>query len=386
MQAYTFKSINQDVLKKSRSGGIFTFLSDEIINKNGVVYGAILDDTLFVRHFRSTTKFDRDKMRGSKYVQSYLGSIFSNVVNDLKNGKYVLFSGTACQVSGLLSFCKILHINTQNLYTIDILCHGVPSPKIYKDYLEWYERKYKDAILNFDFRNKIKYGWHDHKETIYMENHTVDSNKYASLFYSSNITRPSCFTCKYKTLDRISDITIGDAWKLNNDSENEFFGVSLVLLNTEKGRNLFDLVKQFGDHKKININDYMQQALKKPYEMPNTRKKFWYLYKNKGLEFYLNDTFIYKIKRYYYMKIKKFSNSNENIRPKNELLDIPSLFGEENECCGCTACLNVCPKNAIMMKENEEGFLYPTIDKNKCVNCKLCVKVCDFKIDNNYFS
>ena len=137
-KVYAVKHKNLDTRMESRSGGIFTALSDYCLENGGVVYGCILRDDLTAGHFRAENKQQRNLMRGSKYIQSDMGDTFKNVKNDLDNGHRVLFSGTSCQVKGLKSF---LGKEYDNLFCVDIVCHGVPSLAVWKSYLDWQEKR-----------------------------------------------------------------------------------------------------------------------------------------------------------------------------------------------------------------------------------------------------
>ena len=150
-------------IMKSRSGAAFVAISDYILEKGGVVYGAGYKDHFRVAHKRATTKEERDEFRGSKYVQSDLTGIFRQVKEDLKQGLTVLFSGTPCQTSGLSSYIgKSLR---KNLFLVDIVCHGVPGPYIWRDYLTYIEKKHGSRVVKVNFRDKERYGWKAHKET-----------------------------------------------------------------------------------------------------------------------------------------------------------------------------------------------------------------------------
>ena len=161
--AYAARHKDMDEVMKSRSGAAFVAISDYILEQGGVVYGAGYKDHFRVAHKRATTKEERDEFRGSKYVQSDLTGVFRQVKQDLKNGLTVLFSGTPCQTSGLNSYVgKKLR---GNLVLIDIVCHGVPGPYIWRDYLAYLEKKQGDTITMVNFRDKEKYGWGAHHET-----------------------------------------------------------------------------------------------------------------------------------------------------------------------------------------------------------------------------
>ena len=161
--AYAARHKDMDKIMKSRSGAAFIAISDYILEKGGVVYGAGYKDHFRVAHKRATTKEERDEFRGSKYVQSDLTGVFKQVKEDLKRGLTVLFSGTPCQTSGLSSY--IGRRLRENLFLVDIVCHGVPGPYIWRDYLAYIEKKHGSRVVKVNFRDKEIYGWKAHKET-----------------------------------------------------------------------------------------------------------------------------------------------------------------------------------------------------------------------------
>lgn len=166
--AYAARHKDMDEIMKSRSGAAFAAISDYILEQGGVVYGAGYKDHFRVAHKRATTKEERDEFRGSKYVQSDLSGVFRLIKQDLKNGLTVLFSGTPCQTSGLNSYVgKKLR---ENLVLIDIVCHGVPSPYIWRDYIAYLEKNQGAPIVWVNFRDKQKYGWAAHHETFKFKN------------------------------------------------------------------------------------------------------------------------------------------------------------------------------------------------------------------------
>lgn len=170
LQPIAYAARHKDIseVMKSRSGAAFVAISDYILEQGGVVYGAGYKDHFRVAHKRAATKEERDEFRGSKYVQSDMTGVFRQVKEDLKNGLVVLFSGTPCQTSGLNAFVgKKLR---ENLYLVDIVCHGVPGPYIWRDYLEYLEKKHGSKITYVNFRDKELYGWKAHKETFKFEN------------------------------------------------------------------------------------------------------------------------------------------------------------------------------------------------------------------------
>ena len=264
-----------DVRMASRSGGIFTALSDRTLENDGVVYGCVLNEDFTAVHIRAENNQIRDLMRGSKYIQSDLRDTFSSVKADLENGRRVLFSGTSCQVAGLRAY---LQNNYPRLLCVDIVCHGVPSPLVWKEYLKWHEKKNGSKVTSVNFRNKQDFGWKVHIETIGFENGKyVNSEVFKNLFYSHVVLRPSCFKCPYKDVVHPGDITIADYWGIDNAAPgfNDNKGVSLVLINNDKGKSIFDSVKNELDVVETRIEDSMQPPLKAPFPEPQNRVSFW---------------------------------------------------------------------------------------------------------------
>lgn len=285
--AYAVKHKIVSERKKSRSGGAFVVLSDYILKQGGTIYGSKLKDNLEVIHSRAESKQTRDEFRGSKYVQSEMGDIISQVIEDLKSERYVLFSGTPCQVAGLINAVKIKRVDTNKLYTCDLVCHGVPSPKIYKDYINYIEEKNSKKVVNINFRDK-SYGWKSHYETFYFNDGTkLTTDYFKELFYKHYILRDSCFECHYANRERVSDITIADFWGIDEILP-EFYdelGVSLILTNTKKGEELFNINKDKVDYKECDI----EKALKEnpntttPSKPPEDLEKFWKYYYLSGI-------------------------------------------------------------------------------------------------------
>ena len=311
-KVYAVKHKDEATRAASRSGGVFTALSDQVLSKGGVVYGCILTEDFNAVHIRADDTEERNRMRGSKYIQSKLGDTFKNVKVDLDAQKNVLFSGTSCQVAGLK---KYLGKKYSNLICVDIVCHGVPSAKVWNEYLNWQAQKNKSNIVSVDFRNKKDFGWHDHVETIRFENNRVVNRKvFTNLFYGHNILRPSCYECPYKSVMHPGDITIADYWGIEK-AASEFDdnkGVSLVLINNESGAGVFEIVKERLIWKQTKLEDSLQPPLKAPFPKPHNREQFWRDFKNKPFEYIAkkyggiglmnkSKTFLRKIKR----KIKK---------------------------------------------------------------------------------
>ena len=269
----------------SRSGGVFVCCSDWILQQNGVVYGAILNGVI-CEHQRATSIEDRDRMCYSKYVQSDSSHIWSLIKNDLLVGRKVLFSGTPCQVDALYSYLKKCKVSDCNLYTMDLICHGAPSPKLFAEYIEYLEKLYEGKITDFQFRDKTICGWDDHIETFYIKGKKYASSKWRDIYYSNGINRLSCSKCKYAAMNRVGDITFGDAWGIRKEAP-DFYdnrGASVVIVNTDKGKELLTIMTALCDVRKASIQGMMQHNLRKPSLPKVNRERLWQDYRDGGIK------------------------------------------------------------------------------------------------------
>lgn len=241
----TYAAFATEKPSQSSSGGSFYSIAHAVLSNGGVVYGAYLTTDLNVIHIRVDNKESLYKLCGSKYVQSLISpDLYKSIETDLKNEKQVLFIGTPCQVAGVKLF---LRRNYENFYTIDLICHGVPSPKVFSDFINYCKKLRRHKITGFIFRDN-RDGWNNiFKSTIKYEDsiqeyNTGLSNLWNRLFFSELITRPSCHECRFATTQRVGDLTLGDFWGIKNVPvaiHNK--GVSLILCNTHKGRELLSI-------------------------------------------------------------------------------------------------------------------------------------------------
>lgn len=255
--AYAAYNKDEAIRKQSSSGGIFTLLAEEILDRNGVVFGASFDKEFKVCHTYIESKDELLKFRGSKYVQSSIGDTYKKAKIFLENDKYVLFTGTPCQIEGLKSF---LNKDYEKLYTQDIICHGVPSPKVWEKYKEYRNKKDKNELKKVNFRNKDN-GWKEYNMDFeynrfqYKINHNNDL--YMKAFLRNTILRDSCYNCQFKKKNRISDITLADFWGIEKvlPQMDDNKGTSLVIVNTEKGKELIEKIKSKIMFKQVNLED-----------------------------------------------------------------------------------------------------------------------------------
>lgn len=302
IKGYALKHKDLPTRMKSRSGGAFAGISDYILSLGGIIYGAVYNDDYSVSHFRCDSKEDLKKIQGVKYIQSEMGDIFSSVKTDLKDGKYVFFSGTACQVAGLIAFLG--KTDTSKLFTADLICHGVPNNMIWQEFLRWNERKYKGKLQNAMFRDK-SYGWMPHFDSVTINGKKHKTKKYCLMFYENDILRPSCYECKYANLDRVADFTLGDFWGLKKQHKDmlDKTGCSLLLINTEKGEELFSKVEDMFILKDADVvkASYPNPNLRFPTPKPNNREYFWSLYKqydfDKVMKTYSRKIFVSRVKK-----------------------------------------------------------------------------------------
>lgn len=243
------RSKDPQIIQTSQSGGAFAELAKCVLAEGGAVYGAAKGEDGKVFHIRVDRAENLRKLQGSKYVQSRALGIFRQAEQDLKAGKTVLFSGTPCQIAGLATF---LGRDYANLYTIDLVCHGVMPPKLWEDYLQ-YARKRFGSFTQVRFRDKRKNGWRDHWESFQIGGKTRFSNIYRKLFYLDVFLRDCCYApekeqviCRYAGKNRVSDLTIGDFYGIEDTRsaiKDDNTGISLCLMNSEKGKTLFEKIQ-----------------------------------------------------------------------------------------------------------------------------------------------
>lgn len=284
-KVYAVRHKNEREMETSRSGGAFIAFSDFVLKQGGVIYGAGYTDHFRITHKRAVTKQERNEFKGSKYVQSDLNTVFLQIKADLNNGLKVLFSGTPCQTAGLKSY--IGENKSDNLYLIDIICHGTPSPYLWRDYLKYTEQKYNQKIIHVNFRDK-SLGWTAHKESFIFENgRKIITDIWEKLFYQHIMLRPSCGNCPYTNINRPSDITLGDFWgweKTDTAFNSDNKGCSLVLINTNKGERLFSASCNDFTYVESDISRCMQPNLQKPTLLSDSSEEFVRNYSEGGFE------------------------------------------------------------------------------------------------------
>lgn len=248
------------ILSKATSGGFFSTLAEWVIEQNGIVYGVKYDENLNPVHSKATTYSDIKAFSGSKYVQSVTDHVYQQVKDDLKTYSWVCFSGTPCQVAGLNAF---LGKSYSNLITVDVVCHGVPSPKFWDKYKKWHEKKHHSRIINAQFRSK-KYGYHHSSMQLDFLNGTSENiftmdDYFLSAFFSEICSRPSCHHCHFKFANRKCDYTLFDCW--DTSAYPEFIssnGATNVFIHSNKASELFEKIKDNLIYRQIDINQAIE--------------------------------------------------------------------------------------------------------------------------------
>ena len=288
VKAYAAYAKDSVVRRSSSSGGVFSVLADHVLNKNGIVYGAAFDENFNVVHTGVRTREELARLRGSKYVQSFISeTLYSEIKEELENGTEVLFSGTPCQVAGLRFY---LQKEYANLLLVDLVCHGVPSPKIFNDYFAGLENKY-GKIKQYFFRDKEK-SWKIFNSKVVTDKKNIvkymDQDLYLYLYHTQPLLRKSCYQCEFASKGRVSDITIGDFWgyQESKDLPDDDKGLNCVLCNTTKGKDFFEsLLTEFNcESRALEEIEKGNPVLLHPVKYKEQeRSKFWDTYFLKGI-------------------------------------------------------------------------------------------------------
>ncbi len=315
IQTYLAYSYDDDLRLKSSSGGIFTALAEKVIESGGVVCGAAFDENFLVHHICVDNVKGLSLLRGSKYLQSRIEDVYLQIKKLLDCGKTVLFTGTACQIAGLYSF---LGKRPVNLITMDVICHGVPSPAVWKRYIDEKEAFYGAAVRQTFFRSK-NCGWKTFALSLSFANDKAyekvfSNDSFMRLFLKNICLRPSCYTCVFKGEKINSDITVGDAWGIQNHSPemDDDKGVSVVVIHSSKGEKLFNNIGESLCVKRVDPLSALaaNSAYYEPVSPHINRKKFFDDFNNgKSIEkllYLVKPTFCERVRgkiKFFYKKI-----------------------------------------------------------------------------------
>ena len=301
-----FAAKNKDVkiLQQSSSGGIFSSLAEFIILQKGYVCGAAFNNNFIVKHKIVSTIEGIPSLCGSKYVQSDLNECLKRIKMLIESGKNVLFVGCPCQSAALRSYVKD---NPDNLFVVDFICHGSVSPDVFESYKSYLENKYNGRIVDFAFRNKGN-GWlfsglHVEFDNGQCYDKPLSKDVYMQGYFKNLNLKECCFNCAYKGYHSGSDITLGDFWGIQDIIPDfyDYFGNSVVIINTPKGGKLFERIKCKLEIREVSEEQVLigNSGLVKPFSMSNERdeyfkksKKYGYI---KPLEKYIHSTILKKI-------------------------------------------------------------------------------------------
>ena len=283
--------VNKDIYDRnvSSSGGFVKALADYVLDRGGVCFGAAFDEDLTIHHIEVKNKNDIYAILGSKYVQSRTDKTFINVKEAIERNKLVLYVGTPCQIAGLKHFLGDKENN--NLITVDIFCHGVPSPKIWEEYLsEYFDKQniryiqFRDKTLGWwQFRFRIQF---THSE--YASYYRPPEDPFIKSFLNDIIINDACLDCKYRTKEKYSDFYLGDAWNINKIKQNmdDNHGITTVVVNSKRAEEILKEIE--GKHHvfEIKLEDgvYSRTELFEKKKSSEKRDEFWKLYDEKGIK------------------------------------------------------------------------------------------------------
>ena len=256
---------SENIRIDSTSGGMFSALAQEIYSCGGYVGGAIYNENHTVSHFISADSADLDDIRSSKYLQSNAVGLYKEVKSLLRKGEKLLVCGCPCQIHALYKF---LGKDYENLTTCDFICRGVNSPKVFLSYMDMLERKYGDKAIKIKFKAK-EWGWHNFSmRVIFANGKEYCKDRYHDTFFIGYLqyggfSRPSCYDCQFKSEVHQADITLADFWGIENIDKmmDQDKGTSLVMVNSDKGKFLFNLAAKHLTFKQFNIEDVYEGNL-----------------------------------------------------------------------------------------------------------------------------
>lgn len=323
-KVYAAKLKNEKEILESSSGGAFAAIAKAVLNRNGVIFGCAFSDDLVAEHISIKDEKELSKLKGSKYVQSDTKHTYSEVKKLLEKDINVLYTGTPCQIAGLKAY---LGKEYKNLFTVDFVCHGVPSPKLFKKYKKWLEEKNKAKLIEYYFREKEKNSWGLNSKMVFSNNNKkfvkyqrAKLDPYYSSFLKGHTYRECCYKCKYANRKRISDFTIADFWgieKVHPEFKDEK-GISMIIVNTEKAENIFNnSIKEQLNLIESNIENAAKHNLNlnQPFSRNNQRnfvyididKKNFKVYSKENLKF--KKDFKEVLKKYIPKKVKQILKS-----------------------------------------------------------------------------
>lgn len=336
IKAFAAWQKNKTNLFQSSSGGVFFSIASHTIRNSGYVYGAAYDEVWRVKHKGINNLRDLNQLQGSKYIQSDIGFAYREIYQHLSQKEKVLFVGTPCQVAGLKTFLNSKRTNVSNLISVDIACHGVPTPLMFKEYLSHLENQYKSKVVQFSFRDK-KWSWYRFNCKAIFENGKTYLGKWEEDIFMRGFLRDlflreSCGNCRFTNSHREGDITLSDYWnyqKKQSEKDNHDTGVSVVLVNTKNGAVIFDEIKNDLICYSREVSDAIKSS--PPYSHPFAhsplREQFWKDYQHYGFAF-LIDKYFYpdKIDNYFQKKYKYGRTVSRLLQSIKQMKEFSKVF------------------------------------------------------------
>lgn len=290
-RAYAYKIKDNKSRLVSQSGGVFYCIAKHILGKNGVVYGVVLSRDLKAEYARITDEKELVRVAGSKYVQADINNIISDLEKDVLEGRECVFCGTPCYVDAVKQYCLKTKLNTEKLFLIDILCHGVPSPKLLRDYINYKNKITNRNIIDIKFRDKKVGGWGNYYSTLSIDNgKKIFTNEYMEIYRTDVFLRPSCYNCKYAKRERCSDLTLGDYWNIGDYYVGmvDALGVSCVIENSEKGKRILSQISEYCTIREMSNDSIRQDTLEKPVSRSQNLVEIKKVYISDGMEALIN--------------------------------------------------------------------------------------------------
>lgn len=317
---YAGRVKDKSILMHSSSGGAFTAISNYFLSNGDAIACAVYNYHTHAAEFQLiTTEVERNAARGSKYMQSKPGNTFKDALMWLNANpnKNLLFVGMGCQAEGFRKYAEVARIRNR-VRIVDIICHGSPSPKIWREYAASLEEKNGGMISDLTFKDK-RNGWKRPTAKVDISGREVQIFDYVRVFYNRCALRPSCHECPFVTTERKTDITIGDFWNIE-DKMPQFYdenGNSLFLIHTDTGEELFDEIKDDLEYRQSNTTDCWQPNLEKPTPVSEKRSEFWRDYQRKGIEYIM----------------KKYGTVSFQTKVKRKIVKLLTGGGQQSKLC-----------------------------------------------------
>lgn len=284
IKAYAARLIAEKQRMESQSGGVFTALAEVALEQTGIVYAVAMKENNRIGYRRIDSFSSLKGVKGSKYVQAETDDAYKNIEADLREEKRVLFSGTPCFIDGLYGYLQNRKCSAEKLWTCDIVCHGVPGQGLWLAYIDQLKQRYKRQIVGFTFRDK-SFGWRRNISGYHVGKRRMITENWARLYESQCCLREICYKCPYANIQRKGDVSIGDYWgieKIHPELDDDT-GVSLVLINTDRGEKLFKAAAEKLSVMETALEDCLQPNLMKPTEKPEEYEDFWKCVKTEGM-------------------------------------------------------------------------------------------------------